>query len=57
MDAAQAVESAVALELVAAIAERTIVLNPAVGPIARGLLDRHYARKHGPGAYYGQERP
>lgn len=55
-DAAGAAENAVALELVAGIAERTLALDPTVGPIGRRLLDRHYARKHGAGAYYGQDR-
>ena len=49
-------QNAVALELVAGIAERTLALDPTVGPIGRRLLDRHYARKHGAGAYYGQDR-
>jgi ribulose-5-phosphate 4-epimerase/fuculose-1-phosphate aldolase len=31
------------------------VLNPAKQPIERELLDKHYLRKHGPGAYYGQK--
>jgi L-ribulose-5-phosphate 4-epimerase len=34
----------------------TLALDPTVGPIGRRLLDRHYARKHGAGAYYGQDR-
>ena len=55
-DAAGAAQNAVALELVAGIAERTLALDPTVGPIGRRLLDRHYARKHGAGAYYGQDR-
>ena len=55
-DAAHAAENAVALELVAGIAERTITINPGVGPIGKRLLDRHYGRKHGPGATYGQGR-
>jgi L-ribulose-5-phosphate 4-epimerase len=53
-DAAQAVENAVALEVVAASALRTELLRPGVGPIDDALLDRHFLRKHGPGAYYGQ---
>ena len=55
-DAAEAVENAVALEAVAAAAYRTEVLQPAVEPIGADLLRRHFLRKHGPGAYYGQER-
>ena len=54
-DAAEAVENAVALEAVAAAALRTELLRPGVEPIADELLRRHFLRKHGPGAYYGQE--
>jgi len=53
---ADAVHNAVVLEEVARIA----ILSRGVGspqPIARTLLDRHFLRKHGPGAYYGQDRP
>jgi L-ribulose-5-phosphate 4-epimerase len=53
-NAAEAVTNAVALEAVAALAYRTLVLDPARGPIAGDLLSRHFGRKHGPGAYYGQ---
>jgi L-ribulose-5-phosphate 4-epimerase len=55
-DAVAAVENAIALEAVAAMATRTLALAPATGPIARALLERHHRRKHGPAAYYGQER-
>ena len=55
-DAAEAVENAVALEAVAAAAYRTEVLRPGVEPIGADMLRRHFLRKHGPGAYYGQER-
>ena len=53
-DAEDAAENAIALEAVAAMAAGTIALKPAVEPVERYLLDRHYNRKHGPGAYYGQ---
>lgn len=33
---------------------KTIQLNSIVGPIPQGLLDKHFLRKHGAGAYYGQ---
>lgn len=49
-----AVENAVALEEVAALAFRTEQLHPAVGPIGDPLRRRHFLRKHGPAAYYGQ---
>jgi L-ribulose-5-phosphate 4-epimerase len=51
---ADAVEAAVALEAIAAMASETLVLEPATGPIAEALLSRHFERKHGPGATYGQ---
>lgn len=54
VDAAEAVRNAVALEVVTAMAYRTLVLTPVTGPIADSLLTRHFHRKHGPGAYYGQ---
>lgn len=55
-DVAGAVENAVALEAVAASALGTEQLRPGAEPIAEDLLLRHFRRKHGPGAYYGQER-
>jgi L-ribulose-5-phosphate 4-epimerase len=51
---AKALENAVVLEAVAEMAWRAVQLNPAVEPIPRALLDKHFLRKHGPGAYYGQ---
>jgi L-ribulose-5-phosphate 4-epimerase len=53
-DARSAAEHAVALETVAAMAAATLALDPAAEPVDQFLLDRHYHRKHGPGAYYGQ---
>lgn len=55
-DAAGAVENAVALEAVAESALRTELLRPDVEPIGDDLRERHFRRKHGPGAYYGQRR-
>ena len=49
-----AVETASILEAVAAMAYRTVSLNPTVAPIADALRERHFLRKHGPTAYYGQ---
>ena len=57
LDAAGAVEHAIALELVAEMAARTVALDPDTKPIATALLERHFSRKHGSGAYYGQRRP
>jgi L-ribulose-5-phosphate 4-epimerase len=49
-----ALECASILEEVAEMAYHTIVLNAEAGPIAPALLDRHYHRKHGATATYGQ---
>ena len=54
--AAKAVENAVALELCAQLALFTLQLRPGVRNIERALLERHFSRKHGPKAYYGQPR-
>ena len=51
-----AVETALALEIVAEMALKTLTLNPALGPISQALLDKHFLRKHGPGKYYGQAK-
>ena len=53
-DVEHAVENAIALEAVAETALRTTLLEPGAEPIAGDLLDRHFLRKHGPRAYYGQ---
>jgi len=52
--ATEAVTNAIALEVVAALAFRTLALAPEPGPIDDALLRRHFERKHGPSAYYGQ---
>jgi len=49
-----ALDNAIALEEVALIALHTEVLRPAVSPLDERLLRRHFERKHGPTAYYGQ---
>ncbi|MGN7453406.1 L-ribulose-5-phosphate 4-epimerase [Paenibacillus pasadenensis] len=51
---AKAVHNAVVLEEVAKMAYHTFQLRPEAQPMAASLLDRHYLRKHGAGAYYGQ---
>ncbi|MEI7947564.1 MAG: L-ribulose-5-phosphate 4-epimerase AraD [bacterium] len=51
----KAVENAVALEAVAQMASIAFELNPVLAPLPQYLLDKHYMRKHGPGAYYGQK--
>ena len=51
----QASRTAVLLEEIARIAYHTMALNPSVESISQPLLDKHFLRKHGPEAYYGQE--
>ena len=53
-DAAQAVYHAVALEEAAKMALLTRQVNPAAAPAPQNVCDKHFHRKHGPGAYYGQ---
>jgi L-ribulose-5-phosphate 4-epimerase len=52
--AAKAVENSVAIECVAHMALMTLSLAPDISPIEPELLRRHFFRKHGAGAYYGQ---
>jgi L-ribulose-5-phosphate 4-epimerase len=54
-DAATAVHNAVILEAVARMALYTTMLRPDAAGVSQGLLDRHYFRKHGAGATYGQK--
>ena len=54
-DAGGALESAVVLEQVAAMALGTMAINPQQQGIVKVLLDKHYLRKHGKNAYYGQK--
>jgi L-ribulose-5-phosphate 4-epimerase len=56
-DAAQAVHHAAVLEEVARLALYTRQLDAERRPIGTALLDKHYLRKHGPGATYGQQPP
>ncbi|HYO26370.1 MAG TPA: L-ribulose-5-phosphate 4-epimerase AraD [Lacipirellulaceae bacterium] len=53
-DAAESVKNAVALEAVAEMALGTLALAPQQGPVEQYLLDKHFYRKHGKNAYYGQ---
>ena len=55
-DEVEAVHSAVVLEEVAKMAYRTELINPRVVPAPQDLQDKHYYRKHGAHAYYGQVR-
>ncbi len=51
---AKAVENAFALEIVAEMALQALQLNPHVPPLPQDLVDKHFLRKHGAKAYYGQ---
>ncbi len=53
-DAMEAVHNAVVVEEVAKMAYRTELIAPGVEPAPQELQDKHYYRKHGEGAYYGQ---
>jgi len=54
-DAGNAVYNAVALEAIAKMAFNTVLLGRSE-PVTRSLLDKHFKRKHGTGAYYGQAK-
>ena len=53
-DSAESVYHAVVMEVVAEMNLKTILLNPKAN-IPSYILDKHYMRKHGKNAYYGQE--
>ena len=55
--AEKAVQNAVVLEYVARLANETLRANSiiSVRPMPQALLDKHFLRKHGSGAYYGQK--
>lgn len=55
-DAAQAVYHAVVLEEVAKMAILTREVDPSAAPAPQRVQDKHFLRKHGPNAYYGQKR-
>ena len=55
-DAAQAVYHAAVLEEVAKMAILTRQVDPGAEPAPQMILDKHYLRKHGPNAYYGQAK-
>jgi L-ribulose-5-phosphate 4-epimerase len=54
-DGHDSVKNAVVLEEVAAMALGTISVSPSQPPISQAILDKHYLRKHGKDAYYGQK--
>ena len=51
----KAVENAVVLEHLARLASETLRVNPGILPMPSALLDKHFLRKHGAHAYYGQK--
>ena len=54
-NAADSVKNNLVLENVAQMALGTTQLNPEIKPLPDYIKEKHYKRKHGPGAYYGQE--
>jgi L-ribulose-5-phosphate 4-epimerase len=55
-DSLDAVHNAVVLEEVAFMNFHTVMLEPGIPPMQQELLDKHYLRKHGTNAYYGQTK-
>lgn len=55
-NAGESLRNAVALEAVAEMAVGTLLLDAEAPPLESYVLDKHYRRKHGPDAYYGQKR-
>lgn len=51
-----AVHNAVVMEFLGKLAIETLRIDPKTPPMQQVLLDKHFLRKHGPGAYYGQGR-
>ena len=54
-DVADAVHNAGVLEFIARLASETLKINPKIKPMQAHLLDKHFLRKHGANAYYGQK--
>lgn len=55
IDATEATHNAVVLEEVAFMTWHAMMLSPEQGPMQQTLLDKHFLRKHGENAYYGQK--
>ena len=53
-NAKEAVHNAVVLEEIAKMAYMAEIINPEIKPAPQELQDKHYYRKHGANAYYGQ---
>ncbi|MGB2869713.1 MAG: L-ribulose-5-phosphate 4-epimerase [Bacteroidota bacterium] len=56
VDPLDAVHNSVVLERVASMALRSLALNPWLSPLPNYIVEKHYQRKHGPKAYYGQPK-
>jgi L-ribulose-5-phosphate 4-epimerase len=56
LNVAEAVENAVVLEFLARLASQTLHINPRARLMQEELRDKHFFRKHGPAAYYGQTK-
>lgn len=54
-DAAAALDNTIVLEEIACMASMSLAINPKLSGIPQVLLDKHYLRKHGANAYYGQK--
>lgn len=54
--ATEAAHNAAILETIARVAHYTLAINPTAKPIGKSLHDKHYLRKHGQNAYYGQRK-
>jgi L-ribulose-5-phosphate 4-epimerase len=54
-DVEEAVHNAGVLEFIARLNSETLRINPRTRPVPSALHDKHFLRKHGPGAYYGQK--
>lgn len=55
-NAQDSLNNSIALEMCAQMALGTLSLHPALGSIPEHILEKHHLRKHGPGAYYGQQK-
>ena len=53
-DAHESVHNAVVMEEISKMNYRALTLNPSAATVRQYILDKHYLRKHGEGAYYGQ---
>jgi L-ribulose-5-phosphate 4-epimerase len=55
-DAAKAVYNGAVLEEICRMALNTVLINPGATPLPDYIINKHYQRKHGPNAYYGQKK-